>query len=269
MIKTLTPYYITTPFTTDGGGGYPSGTICSKYTLEIVIWQGSKLDQPETPNYSITINNPTASDGDSKINIARLVNDFIDFTPETLGSTGLIDSSNQTWVRTQVYYYVGSELIDTPTRISTQLAVKGYGYGMEGENPDTPDNKILMRVGDYTMQEGGKFIVPIELDEVEPDPITPPEIVITSITQITTTLLATLEFTYEGNFAEIYGGNPFYLTIEDVATGDSYIVSVVDYTSPQNITFPYYAEWDVVMNGYNSDSNTTLASNLYNITLTE
>ena len=103
MIKTLSPYYVTTPFTLLGG------QICNKYTLEILVWEGNKLiDVPSIVTYSITINNPTASEGDSKVNISRLINDYIEFTPVALVGTNIERSTNQIWVKTEVFYFGNS-----------------------------------------------------------------------------------------------------------------------------------------------------------------
>ena len=255
MIKTLSPHYITTPFLVP-----TSGQTCTKYTLEIYIYTGDKgVDTPADPTYSITINNPTASTGNSKINISRLINSYLDFTPVTLGSTSLVNSDNQIWVRTQTKYYVNDVLINFNFNQDTQIALKGYGFGLDGENPDTPDNKVLMRVGDYTMSESGTFIVPIELDETVP---TPPTIGIVSIIQDGVTLDAEIVFNLVGDFEYMY------LTIENTGTGDITFIALTDpYTSPQDITFPDYGNWDCILTGYDPVSNTNINSSVYNVTI--
>ena len=257
MIKTLSPYYVTTPFV------LPSGQTCTKYTLEIYIYTGDKgADTPADPTYSITINNPTASTGNSKVNISRLINDYIEFTPVVLsGNTALENSNNQIWVRTQTKYYVNDVLINFNFNQDTQIAVQGYGYGLSGENPDTPANKILMRVGDYTMKDSdGFFIVPIELDETVP---TPPTIGIVSIIQDGVTLDAEIVFNLVGDFEYMY------LTIENTGTGDITFIALTDpYTSPQDITFPDYGNWDCILTGYDTVSNTNINSSVYNVTFT-
>ena len=253
MIKTLSPYYVTTPFTLLGG------VICNKYTLEILVWEGNKLiDVPSIITYSITINNPTASEGDSKVNISRLINDYIEFTPVTLTSTALENSNNQIWVRTQVKYYINDVLEPQVYHQDTQIAVQGYGYGLSGENPDTPDNKVLMRVGDYTMKDSdGFFIVPIELDEISA-PI--PEIVIVTITQDGVTLDADIAFTSVGDYTEF--------AIVGELGGVFAPFPAVGITSPQTITFPAYGTWDITMFGYDQATNTTATSNVKTVTIT-
>lgn len=252
MIKTLSPHYITTPFSYDTGSQI---VYCTKYTLEIFIWTGSRLDTQTEPTYSVTINNPTQSFGDSKINISRLINDYLEFVPAQITSTDLIPSNNQIWVRTQAKYYVDNIFINVPYHVNTQIALKGYGYGMSGENPDTPDNKILMRVGDYTISEGGKFIVPIELDEVPP---LIPEIVITSVSQIGVTLESSVSFTYVGVYST------FYVEIENVSTSEFSIDFFDGVISPQSLDFLDYGEYNIKMFAYDSTSNTNIESNTYN-----
>lgn len=257
MIKTLSPYYVTTSWQ------YIPPLVATKYTLKIYIWQGHKInDVPSEATYEITINNAEPSNGDSKVNISRLINDYIEFECVDLtGTTSLQESTNQIWVRTLVYYYGNSGvLIDQAFHIDTQIALQGYGYGLSGENPDTPDNKILMTVGDYTMansDNNGFFIVPIELDEI---PATTPEIVITDITQDTGTD-AIVTFTDVGDYDE------YYILAEFVSSGVIAFVPVSGNTSPQTITLPSVGEWDVIMYGYDANSNTNVTSNTYNITL--
>ncbi len=254
MIKTLSPYYVTTPFVTSGG------VTCTKYTMEIFVWTGNKItDVPSTTTYEITINNPTASTGNSKRNIARLINDFIDFTPNTVSTTLLVESPNQVWVRTQIMYQVGVVISVNPEHIDTQIALQGYGYGLSGENPDTPQNKVLMRVGDYTMKPDGIFIVPIELLETAGST---PSIIIDNTLQDGTTLEATLTFTDVGTYAS------FYILAEFVSTGNFSYIVVSGITSPQTIEFIAYGEWNISMHGYDSGTNANIDSNTFNITLT-
>ena len=99
MIKSLSPYNLTIPFVAP-----LSGLTCTEFTLEIFVWNGSKATPPIEPSYSKTIANPTASIGNTKVNIARLVNDFIDFTPYDTLVTELVNGNNQQWVKTQVKY---------------------------------------------------------------------------------------------------------------------------------------------------------------------
>ena len=164
MIKTLSPYYINIPFVNP-----ITEEICSSYVLEIYVWNGDKDDVPPQPNYTITKTNPTASTETDKINIARLVNDFLDFNPTKSTTTELVDGENQVWVLTQVFY---NDLPEVPQIYTIQLCLKGYGYGLSGENPQPPTNKILIPIQDYKVNRNGVFNIPILIDEPTPEELT-------------------------------------------------------------------------------------------------
>ena len=93
MIKTLSPYYITIPFVSPA-----TALTCTSFTLKIYIWNGSKSAAPTTATWERTEQNPTSSTSNIKINIARLVNDFIDFTQSAGTTTEIINGNNQQWV---------------------------------------------------------------------------------------------------------------------------------------------------------------------------
>jgi len=147
MIKTLSPYYVTIPFVSP-----LTGVTCSKYTLKIYVWDGLKSTVPAVASYSMTKTNPTSSTGSDKINIARLINDFIDFAP---------NESNQRWCKTSVTY--DSSTIEELQTIN--LVLKGYGYGMSGENPQPPANRILLQGVEFKVNRDGVFNLPIKILE--------------------------------------------------------------------------------------------------------
>jgi hypothetical protein len=251
MIKSLSPHYITTPFES-----VILDEICLRYRLQVFVWSGLKQDIPDDAKYEITINNVEQSDGNSTINISRLINDFIDFKAidSEDGFTNLENSPNQTWVKTQVFYtsQVGVESA-IPEHENTNICVKGYGYGMSGVNPTTPTNKILMNINDYTMKEGGTFIVPIVLDESEPP--TPPSITIATVTNTVDNLFSvvfTAVGTYSSLTAIVYpntgGGLPDpveFITID--ATSPQVIEPSVEITLISNIVLRGY---DITTNQY-------------------
>lgn len=140
MIKTLSPYYVTIPWLTS-----------ISYTLKIYVWDGLKSAVPVTASYSITKINQTNSNGTDKINIARLLNDFIDFTP---------NESNQRWCKVTVTYtsYLG---VGDEQELFTDLILKGYDYGMSGENPQPPANRILLQGNEFKVNRDGVFNFPI------------------------------------------------------------------------------------------------------------
>jgi len=94
-----------------------------------------------------------------------LVNDFIEFTPQLGAGTGLYDGNNQRWVKTAVIYNTGNPIdTDVVQLQTTVLMLRGYGYGMEGENPQPPANRILLQGTEFKVQRDGFFNLPIIID---------------------------------------------------------------------------------------------------------
>ena len=159
MIKSLSPYYVTTPFVSP-----LTSETCTSYTLQIFVWDGLKASVPASATYEKTIDNIAEDTGDSKVNISRLINDYIDFTPAEGTTTELLDGNNQLWLQHQVIYNTPTVDI-TPTNVVTDLFISGYGYGNEGENTSEPTNKVLMSGTDFNVFTDGYFIVPILINE--------------------------------------------------------------------------------------------------------
>lgn len=107
MIKSNSPFYITTPFVSAS-----TGITSQNYELSVSVWNGVKSAPPSTATYTTTKNNPTASTGSDRINIARIVNDYIEFTPQKASTTSVINGNNQQWVKTSVIY--NSSLVALP-----------------------------------------------------------------------------------------------------------------------------------------------------------
>jgi len=161
MIKSNSPYYIITPFVSVN-----TGLTCESYTLHVTVWDGLKATPPSETTYEITKNNPTGSTGDDKINIARLISDFIEFAPQSASATGVIDGNNQQWVRTFVTYITTDPLDDTVSQYNeTLLFSLGYSYGYEGGNITTITNDILLTPQDYKVDRNGVFVQPVLIDE--------------------------------------------------------------------------------------------------------
>ena len=164
MIKSLTPYYVNTSFVSP-----LTGDICSKYTLELFVWSGLKADVPINPVYTVDVDNLTGSSGVDKVNISRLINDFIDFTPPSRSGTGALDSSNQLWLQYNVVYTTTDPLdLGVKQNIVKTLFSSGYGYGLGGENPSEPNNKVLLQGTDFDINKYGVFSIPILLEEDAP-----------------------------------------------------------------------------------------------------
>lgn len=158
MIKTLSPYNIYIPLVN------PTTLVtCDFYTLKVYVWNGLINSIPATSSYQITKKNPIASTGTDKINISNVINDFINFTQQKGVSTSVIDGNNQSWVQYRVLYSdsVVEELI------TTVPMVKGYSYGMDGENQSTPANKVLLNGREFKVSREGVFVLPLEADIIQ------------------------------------------------------------------------------------------------------
>ena len=163
MIKSLSPYYLSIPFIAP-----ISGLTCSSYTLQVFVWNGIKNIVPSNVTYEITKDNVTGSTGNDKVDIALIVNDFIDFTPFDTITTELIDGFNQYWVKTQILYTTTDVDDYVPNYETTVLMTAGYGYGMSGENPQPPTNKILLQGTEFKVNRDGFFVFPFLIEESEP-----------------------------------------------------------------------------------------------------
>lgn len=158
MIKTLTPYYITVPYTNPS-----TDVVCDSFVLKIYIWKGTKNAVPSAPEYEKTILNATASNGSVKLDISKMINDFIEFSISNPGVTSLESGNNQAWVKTEIYY---SDAPTIPENQNITFALKGYGWFLEGENPQIPTNKILLTGDEFKVNRNGFFVLPIKINEV-------------------------------------------------------------------------------------------------------
>jgi len=161
MIKSLSPYYLTIPFASP-----LTGAISTAYTLQIFVWEGLKAPVPVSPIYQITKKNPTGTAGNDKINISHLVNDYIDFETVPMTISTVYNGNNQQWVKTQVIYTTADEDDLNIAQLQTiTLMLKGYGYGLEGENAQPPTNRVLIQGDEFKVSRKGSFILPVMADE--------------------------------------------------------------------------------------------------------
>ena len=161
MIKTLSPYWLDIPFVSP-----LTALTCTEFTLQVFVWSGLKSAPPALSSWQITKKNPTGSIGDSRINIANILSDFIQFTPQQGTVTGLLNGNNQRWVKWCVFYTTTNPTdYITPSLIDTKLMVKGFNLGLEAENKETPTNKLLLNGREFKVSRSGFFTLPIEIDE--------------------------------------------------------------------------------------------------------
>lgn len=153
MIKTLSPYYLNIPLENP-----LTGEVCNSYILHIYVWNGSKTAVPDEPSYTMTKINAAGSDSSEKVNIARIVNDFIEFDCNAPLTTSILNGNNQVWVRYEVFY---DDVPSVPGMQGVQLAIKGYGFFLEGENPQPPTNKVLLTGDEFKVNRNGMFVLPV------------------------------------------------------------------------------------------------------------
>lgn len=141
MILTKSPYYLTIPWMSPS-----SSTVPSKYVLQIYVWNGLKTSVPASPNYEEENKNPLSLTGNIDINISPYINDILTVGLTKGTTTGVLDGDCAVWVKTQVIYYLGT-VAQSPEFVTTTLAVKGYGYGIEGKNSTLPLQRYLLADG--------------------------------------------------------------------------------------------------------------------------
>lgn len=162
MIKSLSSYYLEIPFVSP-----LTSVVCTSYKINLYVWSGLKSAVPITPIYTISKDNVAASIGTDKINIARLLNDYVDFNPNIGVTTGLISSNNQKWYKSEVIYTT-TDIADLNVKQleNIDLVVKGYSYGNEGMNAQPPTNNVYIPIGSYKINRGAVFTIPFKLDEI-------------------------------------------------------------------------------------------------------
>jgi len=252
MIKTLSPYYLNIPFVSP-----LTDLTCTSFTLNLYVWNGNKSDVPATATYTITKENPTSDTGNAKINIARLISDFIDFTPNIGTTTEVVNGNNQQWVKWETFYATSNPVdASTPTNQNTKLFLKGFSYGLEGENATTPTNKVLIPIQEYKVNPTSKFIVPVVIDETE---ITLATLTIDDITFILIDEYS-LEYTSTGNIADVY----YRYKLE--ADTDWTFGFETATSSPFNITLPTISgTYNVQIFAYDNDNAVDVYSNIFNV----
>lgn len=158
MIKTLSPYYFEIPWLSP-----LTGAQAFYYTLSLYIWEGDIANVPAQPQYSLTKINVAELDTTDKISVSRLINDYLNFAPDT--TLGIVAGNNAVWVRKEIVYSTTDPLDDGVVQLQTDdLAIKGYGYGMEGENPQPPLDKVYIQGDEFKANRSSIFSFPVEAD---------------------------------------------------------------------------------------------------------
>ena len=159
MILTKSPHYITIPWENPNGGVTPS-----KYILEVYVWNSLKSALPSTANYELENVNPLGLSGTVDVDISPYINDILTVGVTKGTATSVINGACAVWVKTQVIYYQGG-VAQAPQYIVTDLAVKGYGYGIEGKNTTIPTNNVLAFGNFANVSRQSQFSLPIKISE--------------------------------------------------------------------------------------------------------
>lgn len=178
MIKSLSPYYFYTEWNSP-----LTGVQATQYTINLYVWSGNKNDVPAEPLYSLTKKNIGNSSSTDRVNVSRLLNDFISFAPTA--QVGLISSTNQLWVHKDIEYTTTDPLDDGVKQLpETELLLKSYSYGNEGENAQPPTDGVFMSGDEFKVDRNTIFSIPLEIGEL------------TTLGDITVVSYPTLEINY-------------------------------------------------------------------------
>ena len=252
MKKTLSPITIDIPLISPA-----TGLTCTQYRLEIRVWDGLKAAPPLLASYSKTVKNLTASTGNYTVNVSRLVNDFLDLQPKSNASTALIDGENQRWVKTEVFYTTSNVSEATaPQSVAINIIVKGYTYGNEGANQETPANKNLISYNEFNVSRTGVFVLPIEIDE---STAAVPSLTLSSVVLVSGTTY-TLTFVPVGDYSSLYG---FAVDAGVVR----YLELLAGVTSTRTIDIPFTGSVNVSIKGFDNGTATDIVSNVINISI--
>jgi len=166
MILTNSPYYLSIPWKSPA-----SETVPNKYIIQIYVWNGLKAEPPTSPTYEVENENPLLLTGSNDVNISPFVNDVLKVNLNKGNNTGVTDADCAVWVKTEVIYYI-NDVAQSAQFTSTDLAVKGYGYGIEGKNTTIPANNVLAFGEFVNVSRFSQFTLPIKISEVSETQIT-------------------------------------------------------------------------------------------------
>lgn len=159
MILARSPHYLTIAWTQ-----VAFATIPEKYIIQLYVWKGLKASVPAQPTRQLENKNPLERVGTSDVNISNYVKDILTVGLQSDTSTNVINSNSSVWVKSQVIYYIGG-VAQTPYYVVTDLAIDGYGYGIEGKNTTIPTNNALTSVLSANVSSTTNYTIPIKVSE--------------------------------------------------------------------------------------------------------
>ncbi|MFS4469118.1 hypothetical protein [Maribacter sp. 2210JD10-5] len=152
MILTKSPYYITAPLV--------SGT--TSVTLNLKVIDSVESSSLSNPDYTIVKNKPSASTTNLDFEVSNLIRDFFEPDPIFSPTTALLDSNDKNVLSVNYSLtYSGGGIDQSVTNVDV---LDGYGYFLEGINPQLPADKILLSNDYYVVNKQGYFAIPIYND---------------------------------------------------------------------------------------------------------
>jgi hypothetical protein len=134
MILTKSPHYINIAI---------SYATTYSVQIDLYIWEGTKGNEPLEPTYILTKERPDITATELDVEISHLIEDYITNKPtlETTSGKKATLTGNGVWVKYVVSF---NDDVETIAPIETiDFAVSGYGYHLEGINPDIPISRVL------------------------------------------------------------------------------------------------------------------------------
>ena len=165
MILTKSPHYIDIPWSFNS-------SIPNRYVLQLFVLNGEKVQEFEEPTFEYENKNPLQRSGNSKVDISNLVDIFITTDLVKGTETSVLDSNSASWILSNVIYFNIDGSSSGITQEITNLAIKGFGYGIEGENTTIPSNNILAYAGGVKVSRESNFTLPIKVSETESKTVT-------------------------------------------------------------------------------------------------
>lgn len=258
MIKTRSPYYITAPLTNSN---------TTAVTLTIKVNSQTENTSLSAPDYSVTKNRPSINASYLDFEISNIIRDKFEHKPIYNTSTGLLNSEQLNVL--QLNYSLSYTGSGGDLSVLNSDVLDGYGYFLEGINPQVPTNKFLLSNDYYLINKNGYFNVPIYNDgtystvSVDGTPYT-----LTESTQISTKVknLWLNGNDFSGNFLVEMGGNSITLEVEDECKYSPNDVIFLNKSGAWEIMTFFKTSRESVQFDKNNFKNNFVANGSYDIT---
>jgi len=156
MILARSPYYISSPVL----------STASIAELDLKINSSTESSLFLNPEYSLSKTKPESNTFKLRFEISGLLRDYIGHSPIYNISTGIINSINSNVLQVNWKFTLKSlsgTITDTESVVK-QNVLDGYGYYRENQNPQVPNNGMLLSNDYYIINSAGSFCVPFYND---------------------------------------------------------------------------------------------------------